>query len=97
MITIRGSIDFNKMIERIVDDISDDLLDELKSATPVDSGQAAGGWILKKSKRVNTITNKVPYISELEKGHSSQAPTGMTKPAIDKIIANAASGKYKRK
>jgi len=96
-ITVRGKTDLNKVVKKIVDEISYDLYDQLISHTPRGTGRAADGWQLNKSRRVNSITNKVPYISELDKGHSDQAPYGMTKPSIDRIRSNASSGKYKRK
>lgn len=97
MIKIRGKVDLNKMVKKIVDEITNDAFDELKTRTPRDSGRAAEGWNVNRGRGVNTITNSVPYISELDKGSSSQAPMGMTKPTIETLRANAKSGKYKRK
>jgi hypothetical protein len=96
-VTVRGTIDLNAIVKKIVDEVTDDLYDELKSRTPRDTGRAAEGWQRNKSRRVNTITNQVPYISELDKGSSSQAPNGITGPAIEQIRANASSGKYKKR
>lgn len=96
-LTVKGSIDLNKMIKKIVDQVTDDLQSELKLKTPVDTGRARDGWIKNKGRKVNTITNSVPYIEELDKGHSNQAPRGIVEPAIEKIKANAASGKYKKR
>jgi len=84
------------MIKKIVDEVTNDLQSELKMKTPVDTGRARDGWILNKGRGVNTITNSVPYIEELDKGHSNQAPNGIVNPAIEVIKSNAASGKYRR-
>lgn len=96
-VTVKGSIDLNGMIKKIVDQITDDLTSELKMRTPVDTGRARDGWIQNKGRGVNNITNSVPYIEELDKGHSDQAPDGIVNPAIEAIKANAASGKYKKR
>lgn len=97
MIKIRGKVDLNKMVKKIIDDITDDAFEELKTLTPRESGRAAEGWQVNRGRGVNTITNSVPYISNLDKGSSSQAPSGMTKPTIETLRSNAKSGKYKRK
>ena len=42
----------------------------LKRATPVKTGRARDGW----QRRKNTIINEVPYIGDLNRGSSVQAP-----------------------
>jgi hypothetical protein len=42
----------------------------LALGTPVDTGRAQNGWHIEG----DTIVNRVPYISDLNKGHSPQAP-----------------------
>lgn len=96
-ITVKGKIDLSKKMKQIIDDVTNDLQSELKRRTPVDTGRARDGWIQNKGRSVNTIRNSVPYIDELEKGHSNQAPDGMVQPAIEQIRANARSGKYKKR
>lgn len=71
-----------------------DLEGELKSNTPVDTGYAKSRWKRSTNRKGGTINNDAPYISELEKGRSKQAPDGMIKPSIDKIISNFNKGKY---
>jgi hypothetical protein len=51
--------------------ITKELLEDLKAATPVDTGRARDGWVEDK----NGIKNDVPYIEELNEGSSQQAPT----------------------
>lgn len=47
------------------------LVDELKAATPVDTGVARDGWEIEDGK----IVNKVDYIDDLNSGSSTQAPS----------------------
>lgn len=53
---------------------SEELLKDLKEATPVDTGRARDGWELVKGVDVNKIENDVPYIDRLNHGSSKQAP-----------------------
>ncbi|AEI71226.1 hypothetical protein [EBPR siphovirus 1] len=45
------------------------LIDDLKVATPVDTGKARDGW----RRSGNSIVNDVEYIDDLNQGHSPQA------------------------
>jgi hypothetical protein len=47
------------------------LIEELRDATPVDTGKARDGWYHKDGK----IMNDVEYIDELNAGSSKQAPS----------------------
>jgi len=51
--------------------IIQNLIEKLKSATPVDTGRARDGWI----KNGDSIENNVPYIDYLNEGSSKQAPS----------------------
>lgn len=51
---------------------TEDIRHSLVTATPIDTGRAQAGWQLKGK---TTIINDVPYIDELNHGHSRQAPT----------------------
>jgi hypothetical protein len=48
-----------------------ELVEDLKAATPVDTGTAQEGWEVKG----NQIENLVPYIEPLNEGSSKQAPS----------------------
>jgi hypothetical protein len=50
------------------------MVDDLKAATPVDTGRAQSGWSLVKKLRSIDVLNDVPYIQALNEGHSQQAP-----------------------
>jgi hypothetical protein len=96
-ISVSGKLpNMKRKITKAVDEISRDLLDELKATTPVDTGFARSRWKKKGSINNRVIENDAEYISFLDDGSSSQAKNGMTKPAIAKIKANARRGKYTR-
>ena len=70
----------------------DRLLDDLRAATPRDTGEAANGWSATRvgaafgsGEQVANITNPVEYIQRLNQGSSQQAPA--------RFIENAA-GRY---
>ena len=46
----------------------------LAENTPVLTGRAKRGWMIKPAGAQLRITNDVPYIGELNEGHSPQAP-----------------------
>ena len=92
--------DLNKSIEKFIDGFTDDLLGNLQSTrkatpgsgkTPYKLGTASAGW---KKKGKDTLRNKVPYISRLEDGYSTeQAPKGFVKQAINKTIRKTSRSK----
>jgi hypothetical protein len=61
--------DIQKQIDKESIVILNQAVDKLSDATPVDTGRAKNGWELIEG----TIVNNVPYISELNEGHSQQA------------------------
>ena len=54
------------------------LLQNLVDATPVDTGAAAHGWKLEGNK----ILNEIDYISELNRGSSTQAPAHFVESTV---------------
>jgi len=52
----------------------DILLDHLVVATPIDTGLARRSWSLKMSNGSAIISHSLPYIDELNRGSSLQAP-----------------------
>tara|TARA_R110000850_G_scaffold227485_3_gene352531 strand:+ start:228 stop:494 length:267 start_codon:yes stop_codon:yes gene_type:complete len=80
-------------IEKDLSSFTDELYQEIKNTTPVQTGVAKKGWRKGKVNLDNSkstiITNGVPYIDELNAGSSQQAPDGIVSPAIKKV-----SGKY---
>lgn len=53
---------------------ANELRDKLKAATPVDTGEAAGGWVVEGTPDAPKIVNRVSHIEELNNGSSVQAP-----------------------
>lgn len=78
-------------IERQLKEIPRKGYDFFRRITPKDSGNARNKTIL----AGDTIRADYPYATRLDKGYSSQAPAGMSKPTISylkqlvkKIIGN---------
>ena len=65
--------------------VAQDILEVARSKTPIDQGKARRGWRLENTLRQKRIVNRVPYIDELEKGHSKQAPQGILRPTLREI------------
>ena len=65
---------YHAAVARGVRDTAQLIVNDLASKTPVDTGRAQAGWVKKDHGRTSEITNDVPYIEELNNGHSKQAP-----------------------
>lgn len=83
-----------KTIDRQVQKIGNEILLEIRSRTPVDTGTARAGWRKQASTTGFTIENNVPYIGILDKGRhmtnrgmrgSKQAPRGIVGPSLKAI------------
>jgi hypothetical protein len=94
---VDGEIKLGSIVRSVVDEISKDLLKEVKKNTPVRTGKARAGWKRRLDRKGASVNNNVKYISYLDEGISKQAPDGFSKPAIEKIAANSRAGKYDRK
>lgn len=96
-VSITGKMpDIGKKLRRAIEQAGEDLNRELKDGTPVDTGYARSRWTKRSGTSKVTVSNDASYIEPLDKGHSKQAPDGITKPAINKIIENFKKGKYTR-
>lgn len=61
----------------------------LQLATPVDTGYAAGMWMVEPhDDYFVSVVNRVVYIEALEAGHSAQAPDGILALAVPMIDAS---------
>ena len=69
-------------------DLSNQIFNGVRAATPVDTGNARSGW--RRYRRGNTwyIVNDVTYIGALDRGHSAQAPHGIVDPVLRRIFRN---------
>ena len=67
-----------------------DFYRNLRAATPIRSGQARNSWIkygrnpLKTGRKETVLRNTVDYADRLDDGYSSQAPSGIVKPALQR-------------
>lgn len=94
---VDGEMKLNGIVKSVIDEISKDLLKEVKKNTPVRTGKAQRGWRRKLDRKGAQLNNSVKYISYLDEGISKQAPNGFSKPSLEKIAANSRAGKYDRK
>ena len=96
-ISVSGKLpNIKRKVTKAVDAIARDLFDEVKATTPVDTGYAKSRWRKKGSINNRVKENDANYIGFLDEGSSSQAPKGMTGPAIKKIKSRLRRGKYIR-
>lgn len=81
-------------IDREVQKFGRELLAEIKSNTPVDTGRAQRGWRKQPAPSGFVLENNVPYIGVLDKGRhmtnrgmrgSKQAPRGIVGPSLKSI------------
>ncbi|WP_086464347.1 hypothetical protein [Oceanibaculum nanhaiense] len=74
--------DLAAAITETSDHLATHLLQELRAATPVETGRARDGWHLTEA----GIRNDVPYVGRLNAGSSRQAPAGFVEAAIDRAL-----------
>lgn len=83
-----------KTIDREVQKFGRELLDEIRTRTPVDTGTARAGWRKQASTTGFILENRVPYIGILDRGRhmtnrgmrgSKQAPRGIVGPSLKSI------------
>jgi hypothetical protein len=72
--------DLTKAVEAVFSRIAQNTLTIAKQNTPIRSGRARKSWTEKPTKTGFEVQNSVPYIEQLEKGRSKQAPQGILKP-----------------
>lgn len=82
--------DFNNKSDKFIKAVMDDVNEVAKRETPIDTGQARRGW--RRNKK--DVVNNVEYITELEDGHSKQAPSGIARPTLKEINRRYKKGKY---
>ena len=85
MLRIRRShtADFEALgreVEKVFSRIASNTLTIAKQNTPIRSGRARRSWTEKPTRTGFEVQNSVPYIEQLEKGRSKQAPRGIIQP-----------------
>lgn len=71
--------------QELVQGVSAIVEESAKKHTPIKSGRARRGWSSSTSGQGFRVENRVPYITRLEEGYSSQAPNGIIKPTLREI------------
>jgi hypothetical protein len=92
MIKIKNNLNLKKEMDEQINSAKDlivkKLIKDLKEETPVDSGAARDGW----KYNGNSIINKVPYIDDLNRGTSKQAPSYFIEQTLLKSLAVRPNG-----
>lgn len=77
-VTMRGITEgISARTKRVIRRSHVELFNRIVDRTPVDTGNARGGWRQGGTLEAYTIFNAVHYIRKLEHGASQQAPLGM--------------------
>lgn len=74
-----------KEVEALFSRLGKNTLAIAKQNTPIRSGRARRSWTEKPTKSGFEVKNSVPYIEQLEKGRSKQAPRGIIKPTTRSV------------
>ena len=96
---LAGKLDFSKIedgINKLVEDIGKQTLRNAKANTPIRSGNARRNWSQTDSPGLFEVSNSVPYIEQLERGRSRQAPRGIIKPTVKKAFTGFTNISRKR-
>ena len=97
---LAGNLDLRKLersVDQLIRDVSRETLKTAKANTPIRSGRARRSWTIDSSgPGLFEVQNSVPYIEQLEKGRSKQAPRGITKPTVRTITGYIKSRRIKR-
>jgi hypothetical protein len=92
MIKIKNNLNLKKEINEQTnlakDIIIKKLIKDLKEETPVDTGAARDGW----KYTGKSIVNEIPYIDDLNKGTSKQAPSYFIEKTLLKSLAVRPNG-----
>jgi hypothetical protein len=92
MIKIKNNLNLKKEMDEQINSAKDlivkKLIKDLKEETPVDTGAARNGWKYNGS----SIINKTPYIDDLNRGTSKQAPSYFIEQTLLKSLAVRPNG-----
>lgn len=76
---------FNRQIDQLFARLKKQVTTIARDKTPVRSGRARAGWKSRDTRQGFEVKNTVPYIEQLEKGRSKQAPRGILKPTVRSV------------
>lgn len=75
----------SREVSKLLKDVATRTESTARSLTPIDTGYARSQWQKKTQSKGFKVSNSTPYIQHLDRGTSSQAPQGITKPTVRKI------------
>jgi hypothetical protein len=88
-ITVTGLDNLGRELDRAlaktIDELADEVFVDIRSNTPIKTGNARRNWTKKVTKDNFVVENRVPYIERLEAGASRQAPKGIIGPTLEQI------------
>ena len=85
---LAGKLDISELersVDKLISDVAKKTITTAKANTPIRSGRARNSWTTKQGPGMFEVQNSVPYIEQLEKGRSRQAPRGIVKPTVRTI------------
>ena len=88
--------DVNRQMDDLLKDIQKKTFQTARSLTPVRTGYARRNWKQDTTTTGFDVTNSVPYIGMLDKGHSKQAPRGISKPTARQVAGYIRTRSLKR-
>jgi len=71
-----------KKIAKVKTEMVDTILLEAKKNTPIKQGRARRAWKIERQGTNTAVVNRTPYIGQLERGRSKQAPKGILRPTV---------------
>ncbi len=96
---LAGKLDIRELersVDKLVTEISKKTLTTAKANTPIRSGRARRSWTKREGPGLFEVQNSVPYIEQLEKGRSKQAPRGIVKPTVRVITGELKNRRLSR-
>ena len=94
--TAKGFDKLSRSIERMLDDVKSRTEQVARANTPIRTGRARNNWVSKDTTQGFEVKNSTPYIGELDKGSSKQAPKGIINPTVRTMTGYIKSRRLKR-
>jgi hypothetical protein len=92
----RGFDRLSRDIERLMEDAKNRTVEVARANTPIKTGRARNNWAGNQTSQGFEVENSVPYIEQLDKGKSRQAPNGIIKPTVRTMTGYIKSRRLKR-
>ena len=92
----RGFDRLSRDIERLMEDAKNRTVEVARANTPKKTGRARNNWTSSDTAQGFEVENSVPYIGQLDKGSSKQAPNGIMNPTVRTMTGYIKSRRLKR-